>query len=329
MKHEEALRIFSLDEIDNLSAENLKMLRNEYLLEFQLTEDPLVNFNGYDLDKNSVIEIFDSLKGSLDEHLEWHYASVLENFVQECDLTYLFNEAIQKRVIQAILSDHEKSDLLLKVLSDIIGETLVTPGAKREEHMQRILQITARLPIELEEKAYSHSFRYLRNELESIKHRFSNPFLDNRSLKLEPELNALVDVRFLRLFQLLPKKFCFLAYEYSLWCHTFVIKITQNREPDYSKYPIDSLLIIRNAALIAAEYYEEEEMLHLSSVITSMLQNPEKLFKNDNATYRIKNNRSSAFKQFFEKDSSLLRLFALFFIYLLMYGFYLILKYNL
>ena len=285
MTTEEALKIFTIDEIDKLNSNNLKTIKKEFLLEFQLTDQPVVVFNGHTLDKNAVIEIFDDLSLSLEKHLEKHKIAVLDTFLESGDLTYLLNEGIGKRIIKGIVSLPQKRDKLIYKLAEIIADILLNPSDDREKALVQVQKITGELPLDYEEKAFATSFRYLRNEVESIKSRYDNPFYDNFSLKLEPELQTMVDVRFLKLFQLLPEKFQFLAYEYSLWCYEFVIKLTQFREKNYAKYPIDSLLIIRNAALIASEYYEENENLRLSSFITTLLANPAKLVKNDKVKF--------------------------------------------
>ncbi|MDF1696538.1 MAG: hypothetical protein P1U56_11920 [Saprospiraceae bacterium] len=291
MTTQEALKIFTPEQIEALSQDTLKVLKKEFLLEYQLTDEAVVTFNGHALDKNSILEIFDQLNGSLNAHLEKHRISIIDNFLRIGDLKYLLNPTHSKRIISGIVSLPKKREKLLFKLSEIIGETLITPSDNREHLLKQILQFTDQLPFDYEEKAYAASFRFLRNEIESIKTRYDNPFYDNFSLKLEPELQTMVDHRFLKLFQLLPEKFHFLAYEYSLWCHEFIIKLTRYREKNYHKYPIDSLLVIQNAALIAAEYYEKEDNLSLARRIKTMLDNPAKLAKNNTSSFNVKNKK--------------------------------------
>ena len=49
MTTEDAFKIFTAEEIDNLSNENLKQVKKEFLLQFQLTDDAWVDFNGHRL----------------------------------------------------------------------------------------------------------------------------------------------------------------------------------------------------------------------------------------------------------------------------------------
>lgn len=297
MTTREALKIFTPDQIENLSFENLKVLKKEFILEYQLTNQAVVPFNGHLLDKNAILVIFEHLNDSLENHLIAYETDIIDTFLNYGDLNYLLAPHHSKRIIKTIITHPNLRDQLLHKISDIIGETFITPTENREQLLQKILGITDRLPLDYEERAYAASCRYLRNEIESIKTRYDNPFLDNSSLKLEPELQTMVDIRFLKLFQLLPQKFHFLAYEYCLWCQDFVLKLTQYREANYAKYPIDSLLVIRNAALIASEYYATDENLKLASLLTKLLKTPSRLVKNAKLKFNVhKNNSPKSFR---------------------------------
>ena len=308
MNTSEAFKIFTPDQIESLSPENLKMLKKEFILHYQLTRQPTVSFNGHALDKNSLLEIFDHLDTSLDKHLKHYESHIIDTFLKNGDLNYLISDRHGRHIVKAMISQPNLRDNLLHKVSEIIGETFITPSEDREELLQKVLMLTDQLPFDYEERAYAASARYLRNEIESIKTRYDNPFLDNHSLNLEPELHAMVDIRFLKLFQLLPEKFHFLAYEYCLWCQDFILRLTQYREENYAKYPINALLIIRNATLIASEYYETDANLKLASHITSLLKNPSSLAKNAKTRF----NPSS------KKDSEVFKFSGRYLIYILL-----------
>ena len=288
MNVENAFKIFTPQEIESLNEENLKQFKKEFMLQFQLTDESQVLFNGHKMDKDSVIKVFDFLRGSVDDYKKAYEGIIIDEFISSGNLSHLIHEGFGDHIIRGIMSLPQKREKLLFRLSEVIAQTITTPAENREEMVKKIRTFTEKLPTDYEEKAYSTAFRYLRNEIESIKSRYDNPFLNNFSLKLEPELNSMVDVRFLKLFQLLPEQFQFLAYEYSLWCQNFILELTQNREPAYHKYPINSLIVIRNAALIASEYYQEHKHLKISSHITMLLNDPEKLAQNDTNRFNFK-----------------------------------------
>ena len=297
MTVENAFKIFTPHEIERLTEENLKQFKKEFLLQFQLTDETQVLFNGYKMDKDSVIKVFDFLRGSVTDYKETYESIIIDEFINSGNLSHIIQDGFGDSIIRGIISLPQKREKLLFRLGEVIAETITTPAEDREEKVEKIRSFTDKLPMDYEEKAYSTAFRYLRNEIESIKTRYDNPFLNNSSLKLEPELNSMVDIRFLKLFQLLPERFQFLAYEYSLWCQNFILELTQNREPAYHKYPINSLIVIRNAALIASEYYQEHEHLRTSSHITTLLSNPERLAQNDTAKFKFKKESIPIFGQ--------------------------------
>jgi len=278
MKNKELFRIFTWQQIEQMSEHNLQSLKKELLLEFQLTDEPTVSFNGHLLDKNGIISIFEQLQSNPRRHIETYFEGIHQNFTEEGDLNFLLSNHGSALMRTIVNRPDLRADLLYKV-SEIIADTITTASPNRSAHIKAIRALTAKLPYDLEEKAYITSLRYLRSEIESIKSRYSNPFHDNSSLAFEPEIRALVDVRFTELILELPEQFHFLAYEYALWCNDFIITLSSYRETKWQVYPIDSLLVIRDAFLIANQFYDNPNHMDNAHEITRLLENPSKLAK--------------------------------------------------
>jgi|GEM_PF-5282391 len=278
MKTKDLFRIFSADQIGRLSDLTIKTLKKEMLLEFQLTDEPTVSFNGHQLDKNEVITIFEKLQPNLQGRLQKYNETIVDNFIKEGDLDALLS-AQGPAVMRSIINRPDlRNDLLYKT-SEIIANMIITATDDRSDHIHQVRQLTTMLPHDLENRAYSTALRYLRSEIEAIKTRYTNPFKDNFTLELEPEMKALVDVRFIDLILQLPQQFHFLAYEYALWCVDFIIALTSYRENKWTSYPINSLLVIRDASLIATQFYDNPEHLQRAHEITRLLEDPAKLAK--------------------------------------------------
>ncbi len=277
MKSRDPLRIFTPEQINNITESNIKNLKREFLLEYQLTNETVVTFNKHQLDKNAVLLIFEELQTNFEFRIKEYYDNLLTRFLENGDFNYL--KAHDKYLLQHIKDNTAQRDKLLLKTSLIISELITVSTEDRKDKLAMCRNITSSLPKEYENRAYSEAVRYLRIELESMKNRYDNPFRDNVTLYLEPEIRAMVDVRFIELFLLLPDQFHFLAYEYAMWCQDFIIKLSKFREDKWQKYPIDSLLVLRDASLIASQFYDEKKHLHTANEISLLLRDPQKLAK--------------------------------------------------
>ena len=245
------LRIFTPEQIKLLREGEIKSLKKEFLLLFQLSHESAITFNGIEIDKNGVLQIFDQLEAKLPLYLLVREHKSLSNFLNHGALG-LFND---KKAIEAIKNQveyrEEIEQMIVEPLQNLLVD-LVKPNKKHAStELYKIKRFIQDLNPGLFNIVYLSAYKELKIHLDYLQDRYPNPYRNKATLDFHPELGQHVSFEFYRIFSSLPDSFKALSRQYCTWCNNSIIYEAFHREKRYSKFKRKSLIILRDAAKIA------------------------------------------------------------------------------
>lgn len=270
MQQNDLLRIFTPNEIKDLSHETLVKYRKQKLLMFQMTEKYTIELNGHEVDKNTVISIFETLELSLDSLLVQHKIPGLQSFLSCPDMSKFhlilnvdFNE----------LSYNDKTSVLARI-SDKINRQLGLDIKKGKIVPSQIKWITDFYNRHLShdfDGTYSNVYTILNEYIYDISEEYDQPFANEYGTKLKPQIIDLINSTLYDSLSALPESFESLKISYSRWCHSNVLYEAFNRTNEFNRYDRTTLLTLQQAMFIAANYFQPKHHQDNAKLVSSYL----------------------------------------------------------
>lgn len=264
------LHIIPSDKVENLTSPQLKRIKKELLLRFELSQETTVKINGRDYDKNTVIETFDNLKGDISHHIKVLQHPTLMAFLEEGKLDFF-----KSRRGLLILHDPEFKAWLrpyfIDRLSKVYYQSVTNKGFASIHVLLDLKESTFQLPSDWEDAVFARTFKFLNNYITEAENRFLSPTLPNNSKRLKPGIEDYVDVFYMNIYKHLPKeRFANLKYRYGIWCNQIVYKVFKEKT-EVSRVDRASLKVLNAAATIAAEVFNPEGNKQIARTISSYL----------------------------------------------------------
>lgn len=284
--YQNPLHIIPSDKRDNLTSNTLKRIKKELLLRFDLTNETTVEINGKTYDKNTVIETFDQLKGDVSYHIQVLKHPKLLAFLEEGKMDFF-----QSRGELPVLHDSNFREWVrpyfVENLSRVYYQAVTHKGFRSVNQLREMQQSHFRIPEDWADAVFAKSFKFLNNYISEAENRFIIPTIENNDRKLRPELAEYVEVFYMNIYKYLPKeRFANLKYRYGIFCNQIVYKMFKDK-PTLIKFDVPTLKILKSAATIAAEVFNQEGNRQIARSITHHLTNERDLHKDELSPGRI------------------------------------------
>ena len=250
---------------------DLKKIRNEILLHFQFSTEPVVEINGEYYDKDEVVTLLDILQANPGLHWTIYQNAPVRELLEGEDLQK-FNLA---KAISAIDQDPEYADpihdLLIEVINNKLPDHILHFSWETTNLLGPIQYYTSRRSAEQQAIAYSNTFTTFRTFTESLKEKYPDPFVTPGKYAFKPELSFILQREVLRFFKYLPPEFNTCLAELGTWCNNHVI-VPFVREQDHIKsWPKESIQLVIEAATIAAQTFNKEGNVHIVNQLENYL----------------------------------------------------------
>jgi len=285
MNSKNPLHIFSKNQLDSLNQESLKRLKKEILLEFQLTNDSTIILNGYEIDKNGILKIFDDLDSQLQLHVFIYKNVKLNAFLNDGNMALLRdNLAIQK--IKNV--DQYKDAIEQKIVSKLqpmITELVMKP--KRVNQLITIQKFVYDINPDLVDDVYSKAYVKLKSHLDYLNETYDTPFSNSFNTIFNVDIRKHVNVTFYNSLVDLPSVFNPLKRQYGLWCNNNVLYEAFNREAQFDFYDKEALYTLRDAAKIASNVHNKKENLKIARDIQQHIKHNVDSSKSSTSIWKI------------------------------------------
>lgn len=258
MTYTNPLGIFSEDQLTKLTEKNLKSLKKEILLHFQLSEEATIERNGKQYDKNQVLEIFDDLQKNLDVHSEIFSNKPLLAFLQNGDLGFFNNKVAVDSVQRAYLFRDRIDKYVAAQINQVSSALLSKVTPKSPKALASILEYSSKMSGNVKDKAYNKAYLELKTHVDGLRQKYPNPFANTTGLAIHPDLDELIDPVFYDCFQYLPGAFQDIGFTYGVWCHNEIVNQAFRRESVYYLYNRNDLATISRAMEIGCHVTKSE-----------------------------------------------------------------------
>ncbi|HEY3385480.1 MAG TPA: hypothetical protein VGK46_03155 [Saprospiraceae bacterium] len=237
---------------------DLKKIRNEILLHFQFSAEPVVEIHGHYYDKDEVVTLLDMLQANPGLHWTIYQHTTIRELLEEEDLQK-FNQA---KAISAIDQhpEHAESihDLLVEMINNKLPEHILDFSWETTNLLGPIQYYTSRRTAEQQAIAYSNTFTTLRTFTESLKEKYPDPFVTQGKYAFKPELSQILQSEVIRFFKYLPAEFKTCLVELGVWCYNHVVVVFVKEQHNIKSWPKESIQLVIEAATIAAQTYNKE-----------------------------------------------------------------------
>jgi len=258
MIYSNPLGIFSEAQLAKFETGNLKSLKKEILLHFQLSDEATIERNGRLYDKNQILEIFDDLQENKDRHLKIFNNKPLLEFLENKGLSF-FKDTKAKYAVQHDIVYRDQIDTHIANQLNIITADLVNNvSSTSAETLQLILEYTGDMNSSIQDKAYNKAYIEMKAHVDSLSIEYPTPFLSDGALTVDSDLNDLINPSFYNCFKYLPGAFQDIGFNYAVWCHNDIVNKAFRREPNYTLFAKGDLKIIAKAMDIGSEITKSE-----------------------------------------------------------------------
>jgi len=223
MSYTNPLSIFSKEQIEKLNVDNLKSLKKETLLYFQLSDEATIERNGKQLDKNQVLEIFDTLQSDLDLHLKIYNNKSLLEFLEYQKMDFFSDTHSQEHVLNDAKHKDRINDILAEVLNKYTASILTNPRFSALGQLKLIASYTSQVGQNFQDKVYARSYQELKAFVDKNREQYETPFMQDEGLSFHPDLDKQVNPLLYRCFEYLPGPFRDIAFLYAAWCHNNIV----------------------------------------------------------------------------------------------------------
>jgi hypothetical protein len=251
MRYINPIRILSPDQITRLEASTIKSIKKEILLHFQLTEDITIERNGFKLDKNRVLELFEELEKNLTLHLRIFENKLLLQFLENKNHLFFYRPDVQQLVIEDKANDYAINEYIVSELNNMIAGALEKPNEHTPFLFSEILKYTSKIPKEQQDKAYQKAYLFAKAKVDALRLSYSDPFVSENSFAFHDKLQEQVNFLFYNCFANLPAPFAEIGARYAIWCHNNIVVKVIRKSTFYDNYDWADLLVLREAYDVA------------------------------------------------------------------------------
>ncbi len=265
MRYQNPLSVFTPDQIEKILTGNYKNLKKEILLQFQLEEGITINLNGQELDKNGVLQIFDSLDSEVEMHAAIYEHKSLLAFLEKEDLDF-FNQYQNFEKLKASPHAAKISKLLHDKINNYLGQKLRKFNPQNVRRLQLIYNYTSLLPTSQQPDTYTQGYNALMQYLDSLEKLVPDPFSKNNKV-FKPSVSQLVSKDQVEYFKYLPASFDNLHMQYVLWCNDNILLPALSKNASLGSYSKTDLNTLKIAATIAATKFNKANNLEIADTI--------------------------------------------------------------
>jgi len=230
------------------SEKQLKRLRKELLLRFDINNSTTINIEGKDFDKQSIIQHINALAQESEFHLKIYRHSNLWNFLERQDLAFFKTvndwEILADTAFKNQLQPYFTAAYSSKKLKAILAQKVAQP----ENELYALLENSFRLPESYEVGAYTESLVYLRQLIIEGEAKYKACYLKGGRQVLK-SLDPFFKKSHLTAFLLLPSHFELLRHKYV----QLAGKIVNYYADAYSsllRTPYEEVLLMHQAASV-------------------------------------------------------------------------------
>ena len=264
------LTIFSEPQLSKIYSGNIKAVKQEILLLFQLEQSSTIKIGDRELDKNGVLELFNQIENNLSLHSIIHSDNALLKFLESGNLS-LFESKVQLDSKMAPKEYNELVEMLAEKINKILGEQLFSNSLKSLTYIENIVAFTKTLRPSTSVKCYNKTYDLLEIHLNDIESKFESPFKNKTKTFFHSDINKLVSKKFFKSLKIFPDEFELMRRKYSIWCNNNIVSAAFEREPRFDKYETKNLRILSQAAQIASIYYNKDDNFKLSKDINEFI----------------------------------------------------------
>ncbi len=270
MQNNNPLRIFTQSEINDLSHDTLIKYRKQKLLLFQMTDKYKIKLNGHEVDKNTVIAIFEDLEKTLDSHLLQFKVPEIQTFLSSPDMSTFhllltvdfnsMNEVDRTSVMQNIAAKINRQ------LGRDIKNRKIGPN-----NVKWITEFTSKYLEHDLDIAYGNVYAELNDYVSYIEEEYPQPYMYGDGTKLYEEVEKLLNGQFYDALSALPNMFEPIKISFAKWCHNNVLQKAFARTTEFRKFKNSTLVTLQKAMYIAANYFQPKHHRDNARLITSHL----------------------------------------------------------
>ncbi len=260
MNYQNPLSILSESQLQQIYDGNLKAVKKELMLQFQLEESVTLNLNGRELDKNGVIKLLEEIESDIGLHAKIFKNKNLLHFLEDGDLRLFEDEAFN--FDEPSKNNHSTIiDTIIKKINFITGQCVRLPNDKSNKKLETIFKFTKRLAPHQQTEAYQMAYEITGRKIKKIK-LITDPLDPKNKRKLIPDIHTIVDQNYYDQFNYLPLQFERFKHNYVLWCNNIVIVKPWNSINNLKHLDDETLRTIRTAAEIANKYPSNESIIY-------------------------------------------------------------------
>jgi len=276
MSENNPLRIYTIDEISDLSKDTLQKYKKEKLLRFQLTDKYTIKLNGFDVDKNTIVKIFSELEHTLDENLLINSISELRSFLNSSSL-FSFNavlkfnfsdfSSLEYKFVMASIKNHIDT-----LLGNDIAKGNLTPF-----QIKHIVEFGKKNFQGFEISSFPKSYQILHSHLEKIELSFLEPFVSyHHSRKsFKPEIFNILDGQFYDCLNVLPRDMNLLVIRFARACNGLIDNEIYSHYFRPNIFTKPTLLTIKRVLYIVLNHFTVKRHEKNIYSITKYLENSE------------------------------------------------------
>lgn len=249
----------------------LKKLKKELLLRFELTGDTTITLGERAVDKQSLLDAFHRFEADPAFHFElWKYKSLLgllENgalhFLDDWESYHFdFDTEFWTKV----------RPFFVGALSKIITQAVSSGGFKGFNTLKHIYSSDFPWPPGFQEEAYAGAFQWFSHFNKRTYQLVESPFIDDKERTIDPRIGDYIREGILHWYRVLPSSFNSLLYEYAGHAHLLLYHVINPNYRQLGKLDKKTLEITIAAAGICWQVLKDKDAAHNKKVLEQVLK---------------------------------------------------------
>jgi hypothetical protein len=234
------------------SSDQLKQVRKEVMLEFELAGTTTIDIGGTAYDKSTILHAFEQLEYHFDYHLQLYKDKVLLRFIENGDVSLFYEQRTWEDIGTADFRDW-LGPVFQYRLQKVIHKCVQVKGYHSIRKLRAIHTAKVKIPNTLAFQAYAKAHEelsYIVLETEKI---LAFPFQENKGLRLKENIGEYINYHYLSVFKWLPFQFERLKQKYTIAAHNFIACVFgKNRY--FRSYRVEELKLLKIGAEISATF---------------------------------------------------------------------------
>lgn len=271
MAYQNPVVLLDENQLSSFKKEDYKKIKNQILLQFQLSTEPVILWQDRMYDKEEVIQLLEELQENSDLHFEIFKNKPLLSFLEDGEIGFFSNRLAQEQALNNPSTKEDIIALILEGVNRILPDWIFGFGFETTAFLRNIQSFTSKLEPSQVTAAYSSAFEALQSFVTNLETMFPDVFATEDSYNMYKELQDSISREFLQFFRFLPKEFEGLKMRYCMWCNNSVVVSFARKQDKISKFHRKTLHKVIEAAAIAAEVYNRESNLKIASNLEDYL----------------------------------------------------------